>query len=106
MIALVFMLVSNFILFFFRRLFKSPKRSFTMDIKPNHTIYINNLNEKVKKDGENMARVASPDVLSLVTFRVKKVALRHFLAVRGDSRCCRNENIEGPRTGVCCFQGD
>jgi hypothetical protein len=22
------------------------------DIKPNHTLYINNLNEKVKKDGE------------------------------------------------------
>lgn len=24
----------------------------TMDIRPNHTIYINNLNEKIKKDGE------------------------------------------------------
>ena len=23
-----------------------------MDIRPNHTIYINNLNEKIKKDGE------------------------------------------------------
>lgn len=23
-----------------------------MDIRPNHTIYINNLNEKVKKEGE------------------------------------------------------
>ncbi len=26
--------------------------STTMDIRPNHTIYINNLNEKIKKDGE------------------------------------------------------
>ena len=24
----------------------------SMDIRPNQTIYINNLNEKVKKDGE------------------------------------------------------
>ena len=23
-----------------------------MDIRPNHTIYINNLNEKIKKEGE------------------------------------------------------
>jgi len=23
-----------------------------MDIRPNHTIYINNLNEKIKKDGK------------------------------------------------------
>ncbi|MPC71293.1 hypothetical protein E2C01_065565 [Portunus trituberculatus] len=24
-----------------------------LDIRPNHTIYVNNLNEKVKKDGES-----------------------------------------------------
>ena len=24
-----------------------------MDSKPNHTIYVNNLNEKIKKEGEN-----------------------------------------------------
>lgn len=24
----------------------------TTDIRPNHTIYINNLNEKIKKEGE------------------------------------------------------
>ena len=27
------------------------ERPDSMDIKPNHTIYINNLNEKVKKEG-------------------------------------------------------
>ena len=26
--------------------------SIAMDIRPNHTIYINNLNEKIKKDGK------------------------------------------------------
>jgi hypothetical protein len=25
----------------------------TVDVRPNHTIYINNLNEKVKKEGED-----------------------------------------------------
>jgi hypothetical protein len=24
-----------------------------MDIRPNHTIYVNNLNEKIKKEGKN-----------------------------------------------------
>ena len=24
-----------------------------MDIRPNHTIYVNNLNEKIKKDGKD-----------------------------------------------------
>ena len=33
-----------FLVFFFRK----P----TMDVRPNHTIYINNLNEKIKKDGK------------------------------------------------------
>jgi len=27
-----------------------------MDIRPNHTIYINNLNEKIKKDGKERWR--------------------------------------------------
>ncbi len=31
----------------------SPFSSIMADIKPNHTIYINNLNEKVKKEGES-----------------------------------------------------
>lgn len=26
----------------------------TMDIRPNHSIYINNLNEKVKKEGKQI----------------------------------------------------
>ena len=34
------------------RLFGLFKELFTMDVRPNHTIYINNLNEKVKKEGE------------------------------------------------------
>lgn len=25
-----------------------------LDTRPNHTIYINNLNEKIKKEGENL----------------------------------------------------
>jgi len=28
-----------------------------MDIRPNHTIYVNNLNEKIKKDGKDCAFV-------------------------------------------------
>jgi hypothetical protein len=28
-----------------------------MDIRPNHTIYVNNLNEKIKKEGKNIAKV-------------------------------------------------
>jgi len=28
-----------------------------MDIRPNHTIYVNNLNEKIKKDGKGCAFV-------------------------------------------------
>jgi hypothetical protein len=28
-----------------------------MDIRPNHTIYVNNLNEKIKKDGMDVALV-------------------------------------------------
>jgi len=28
-----------------------------MDIRPNHTIYVNNLNEKIKKDGKECAFV-------------------------------------------------
>jgi hypothetical protein len=26
-----------------------------MDVKPNHTIYINNLNEKIKKEGKELS---------------------------------------------------
>lgn len=29
-----------------------PQPATTADIRPNHTIYINNLNEKVKKEGK------------------------------------------------------
>lgn len=28
-----------------------------MDIRPNHTIYVNNLNEKIKKEGKNIPGV-------------------------------------------------
>ena len=28
-----------------------------MDVRPNHTVYINNLNEKVKKEGESKFHV-------------------------------------------------
>jgi hypothetical protein len=28
-----------------------------MDIRPNHTIYVNNLNEKIKKEGKNIPQI-------------------------------------------------
>lgn len=38
-------------LFFSKQLFVDFKMT-TPEVRPNHTIYINNLNEKIKKDGK------------------------------------------------------
>lgn len=42
---------------------------FTMDIKPNHTIYINNLNEKTKKEGRLCTLISSSDFNPNVSIR-------------------------------------
>jgi hypothetical protein len=33
---------------------QQPQAAPAMDVRPNHTIYINNLNEKIKKEGESV----------------------------------------------------
>ena len=33
------------------------KEELDMDARPNHTVYINNLNEKVKKEGESFSSI-------------------------------------------------
>ena len=35
-----------------------------MDIRPNHTIYINNVNDKIKKDGKNHSASFQDHVVS------------------------------------------
>ena len=45
-----------------------------MDIRPNHTIYINNLNEKIKKDGKTDELWISPPS-SIETSMLSMVAI-------------------------------
>ena len=42
-----------------------------MDIRPNHTIYINNLNEKIKKDGKHK-------IFSKIYFEFKNGKYQNF----------------------------
>lgn len=48
-----------------------------VDIKPNHTIYINNLNEKVKKDGLLFLKI----LYIKPFFRIKKSSSCNIFAI-------------------------
>lgn len=59
-----------------------------MEYPPNNTIYINNLNEKVKKEGKRK-QTFERFILIVCTHcsicRVEEVVVRHFLTVWRDS---------------------
>lgn len=102
--------------------------------RPNHTIYINNLNEKIKKDGEGglggvcechqgfRLSLVRPhchrDVPMCVTMlsplspychsvpRAEEVPLRHFLAVWADFGHFGVSQSPHAGPGLCHLQGD
>ena len=41
-----------------------------MDIRPNHTIYINNLNEKIKKDGKERWRTLLYIIYEIIIVKI------------------------------------
>lgn len=65
----------------------------TPEIPQNNTIYINNLNEKIKIDGTRLFRVSATSIsmdytffeLSYVGCRVEEVSERCFHSVREDT---------------------
>lgn len=90
---------------------------FSMDIRPNHTIYINNLNEKIKKDGEYLPHESWPANLATVNLehystylhlfmfsRTEEVLVRHLLPVWPNSGYCGSEDIEDAWPGFCHLQ--
>ena len=73
-----------------------------MDDKPNQTLYINNLNEKVKKEGMSQQAfgLCISDLFSL--YRVEEVTLCHLLPVWAYSGYCGLEDSQDAWTGICC----
>lgn len=95
----------------------------TADVRLNHTIYINNLNEKIKKDGK--FRILTSQALSdpaqyisisnqtnaLSGFwpfscRAEKVSVRHLLTVRTDFGHLGRTKPEDEGSSFCNLQGD
>ncbi len=97
-----------------------------MDVRPNCTIYINNLNEKVKKEGKNMLRyLNSCDITDaccllwmptyfrsfLICFqlkfcfcRIEEVSLCHLFPVWANHGHSGSENSKNEGTSLCHFQ--
>lgn len=82
------------------------------EIPPNMTIYINNLNEKIKLEGI-LRGVASLMVWNVMWFfivlllgesRIEEVAERGFLTVREDSGSIGFQDLEAQRTGLGCVR--
>ena len=81
-----------------------------MEVPPNQTLYINNLNEKVKKEGEvvqcDYQLSSLKNVFSTLSCRAEEVSLRHFLAVRSHSGHRCRKVAQNERTGVCGVPGE
>lgn len=71
-----------------------------MENPPNQTLYINNLNEKVKKEGKDHSCSASDSDFCIST-RAKEITLCHFLTIRTHSGHCCNEDTQNEGTGLC-----
>lgn len=92
----------------------------TPEVRLNHTIYINNLNEKIKKVGKmiseallhvrheaNVLLKKTPPKLSIYFFcscRVEKIPLRHFLTIRTNLGHPGRQEPKDEGAGVCYFQ--
>lgn len=71
-------------------------KSGTMDIRPNHTIYINNLNEKIKKDElkKSLYAIFSQfgqilDIIALKTLRMRGQAFVIFKEISSATNALR-----------------
>lgn len=75
-------------------------QKYTMENPPNQTLYINNLNEKVKKEGKEHSCNASGSDFC-ISSRAEEVTLRHFLTIRTHSGHCCNEDTQNEGTSLC-----
>lgn len=85
------------------------------DVPPNHTIYINNLNEKVKKEGllaKKFVIILFPifskifPVKFRIVCRVEEGTTRDIFSIWPDNRYIRMEDAADARTSVRRLQGD
>ena len=79
-----------------------------MEYPPNNTLYINNLNEKVKVEGETLNLVVTSfcgEFVSLTvtssSHRTEEVVVRHILSIWSDSGHSSQEVVEDERPSVC-----
>lgn len=70
-------------------------------LTPNQTLYVHNLNEKIKKDGNRSAKGKDDNV----TCRTKTVSLWSLWTVWTDPRHSRPEKRQDARPSFYCFQG-
>lgn len=79
-----------------------------MENPPNQTLYINNLNEKVKKEGKvnsTCSPSSSSNLCTLLSDRTKEVALRHLLPIRTHPRHRSHEDAQDERAGIRGISG-
>ncbi len=70
-----------------------------MDVPPNQSLYINNLNEKVKKEGKWLT-IKLFCIVTTDLCRIEEVAVRHFLSVWADTRHCGSQDTQDERTSI------
>ena len=76
-----------------------------MDLRPNHTIYIQNMNEKIKKEDLRKSLYVLMSQFGQVLYFQFYFHFSYYYIWTGP-RHCRSQDDEDARSSVCHLQGD